>query len=282
MKKHYILLFSIITMASAVFAQKEYKLVATSGQLNLNIPGVIIEGYNGNEIIFSVPKTENEVVDERAAGLNVINGSGFMDNTGLGLDVTQKGDEITVNAVGMERNGILTIRVPQNIKISFKNTSPINQGEVILKNLRNEIEVSASYNKVKLENNTGPMNVKALYGSVDAVFANDMIGPVSIVSVYGYVDVSLPRAAKANVKLSTSYGKVYAADGLKIALDNRTDVQADVNVKGFTFSNDGVSGITVNGFSSNRASGSINGKINGGGADVILKSSYQNVYLRDK
>ncbi|MBG6236238.1 hypothetical protein IWX76_002819 [Pedobacter sp. CAN_A7] len=278
MKKHYILLFSIITMATAVFAQKEYKLAATSGQLSLNIPGVIIEGYNGNEIIFSVPKTENEVVDERAAGLNVINGSGFMDNTGLGLDVTQKGDEITVNAVGMERNGILTIRVPQNIKISFKNTSPINQGEVFLKNLRNEIEVSTSYNKVKLENNTGPMNVKTLYGSVDAVFANDMKGPVSIVSVYGYVDVSLPRAAKANVKLSTNYGKVYAADGLKIALDNQTE---NTNNDAFNFSS-GDLNLTINGVRSNRTSGSINGKINGGGADVILKSSYKNVYLRDK
>lgn len=281
MKKHFIFLFSIITMATAAFAQKEYKLAATSGQLSLNIPGVIIEGYNGNEIIFSVPKTDNEVVDERAAGLRVINGSGFMDNTGLGLDVTQKGDVVTVNAVGMERNGILTIRVPQNIKISFKNSSPINQGEVILKNLRNEIEVSTSYNKVKLENNTGPMNVKTLYGSVDAVFANDIKGPVSIVSVYGYVDVSLPRAAKANVKLSTSYGKLYAAEGLKIALDNRTDEQVETNINGLTFSHND-SSITVNGFRSNRTSGSINGKINGGGADVILKSSYKNVYLRDK
>jgi hypothetical protein len=281
MKKHFIILFSIIIMTTAVFAQKEYKLAATSGHLTLNIPGVIIEGYNGNEIIFSVPTTENEDIDERAAGLRVINGSGIADNTGLGLDVSKNGDEITVNAVGMDRNAILTIRIPQNIKVTFKNTSPINQGEVILKNMRNEIEISTSYNKVKLENNTGPMNVKSLYGSVDAVFANDIKGPVSIVSVYGYVDVSLPRAAKANVKLSTSYGKLYAAEGLKIALDVRTDEQTEININGLTFSNDD-SGLMINSKRSNRTSGSINGKINGGGADVILKSSYKNVYLRDK
>ncbi|WP_432710721.1 DUF4097 family beta strand repeat-containing protein [Pedobacter sp.] len=281
MKKHFILLLSIITMSITVFAQQEYKLTATSGQLRLNIPEVIIEGYNGNEIVFSKPATEKEVVDERAAGLRMINGTSFSDNTGLGLYVSQNGDEITVKAVGIESSGILTIRVPQNIKVIFKNTSPINQGEVFLKNLRNEIEVSTSYNKVKLENNTGPMNVRTLYGSVDAVFANDMKGPVSIVSVYGYVDVSLPKAAHADVKLSTTYGKVYAAEGLKIALDVRTDAKTDINVNGLAFSNDG-SGITGNGFRSTLQSSGVNGKINGGGADVILKSTYENVYLRDK
>jgi hypothetical protein len=151
-----------------------------------------------------------------------------------------------------------------------------------LKNLTNEIEVSTSYNKIKLENNTGPMNIKTLYGSVDAVFANDIKGPVSIVSVYGYVDVSLPKSTKANVKLATSYGKLYAAEGLKIALDIRTEEIAEPNMNGvFNFSS-GDSGIVINGLSSNRKSGSINGKINGGGADIILKSSYKNVYLRDK
>ena len=155
------------------------------------------------------------------------------------------------------------------------------ENTVILKFKENEIEVSTSYNKIRLENNTGPMNINTLYGSVDAVFANDMKGPVSIVSVYGYVDVSLPRAAKANVKLSTTYGKVYAAEGLKIALDVRTDARTDFNINGLTFSNDG-SGIEVNGFTSGRQSGSINGKINAGGSNIILKSTYENVYLRDK
>ena len=282
MKKHIIILFSIITITSSVFAQKEYKLAATSGHLIVSIPGVIIEGYNGNEIIFSVPEAENEVIqDERAAGLRVINGLGAGDNTGLGLEVSQKGDEIRVHSAGWDRDDIVTIRIPQNIKVTFNSTSPVNQGEVILKNLKNEIEVSTSYNKIRLENNTGPMNINTLYGSVDAVFANDMKGPVSIVSVYGYVDVSLPRAAKANVKLSTTYGKVYAAEGLKIALDVRTDARTDFNINGLTFSNDG-SGIEVNGFTSGRQSGSINGKIDAGGSNIILKSTYENVYLRDK
>lgn len=283
MKKHFILLFSVLTIATSVYAQKEYKLARTSGHLTLNTAGAIIEGYSGNEIIFSVPKAENEVVDERAKGLRVINGSGFTDNTGLGLDVSVKGEEIMVNPVTKDRTAILTIKVPQNIKVSFTNTSSINQAELILKNLKNEIEVSTSYNKIKLENNSGPMNIKTLYGSVDAIFSNDIKGPVSIVSVYGYVDVSLATATKANVELSTSYGKLYAAEGLKIAVDKNIKEKPDSNNSGsFNFSTNG-SGVIVTGFgSSQRSEESIQGKLNGGGSDLILKSTYKNVYLRDK
>jgi hypothetical protein len=282
MKKHFMLMFSVLMIASAVYAQKEYKLARNTGHLTLNTAGAIIEGYSGNEIIFSVPKGDTDVVDERAKGLRVINGSGYTDNTGLGLDVSVKGEEITVNPVTKDRMALLTIKVPQNIKISFTNSSTIHQAEVILKNLKNEIEVSTSYNKIKLENNTGPMNIKTLYGSVDASFANDIKGPVSIVSVYGYVDVSLAAATKANVELSTSYGKLYSAEGLKIAIDKNTREKSEANNDGsFNFSANG-SGVMVTGFGAHRSSDSIQGKLNGGGSNLILKSTYKNVYLREK
>jgi len=330
MKKQFIVLFSLLIVAVSASAQKEYKLSKSSGQLNLNISGAIVEGYSGNEIIFSMPKTETEVVDERAKGLRAISGSGFTDNTGLGIEVAEKGGEINVNAVNRDIKGILTIKVPQNIKISFTSKSNVYQNEIILKNLKNEIEVSTNYNKIKLENNSGPMNIKTLYGSVDAIFSDAIKGPVSIVSVYGYVDVSLPTNTKANVELATSYGKLYAAEGLKIAIDKtekdkteRINSIATVNgepasqlnitrkVAGRQVTGGSINsvstgsatqtnvtrvttGYAVEGLStsynvdgvvyeySGRNSESIKGKINGGGADLILKSNYKNVYLREK
>ncbi|WP_025142415.1 DUF4097 family beta strand repeat-containing protein [Pedobacter jeongneungensis] len=299
MKKQFIVLFSLLAIAVSASAQKEYKLNKNSGQLNLNISGAIVEGYSGNEIVFSIPKGETEEVDERAKGLRAISGSGFSDNTGLGLDVTEKGGEINVNAVNRDIKGILTIKVPQNIKIVFTNKSNVYQNEIILKNLKSEIEVSTSYNKIKLENNSGPMNIKTLYGSVDAIFTEAIKGPVSIVSVYGYVDVSLPATTKANVELGTSYGKLYAAEGLKIAIDKseKTDRNGFTSVSGSTNGGGQVtmirSGQTLNtltssasgdGFeySSSRNAENIRGKINGGGADLILNSRYKNVYLREK
>lgn len=301
MKKQ--LLFSALVMISlSAAAQKEYKLAKSSGKLNLNISGVIVEGYNGNEIIFSSPKVETEEVDERAKGLKAINGTGFKDNTGLGLDVTVSGEDINVNPVTVSGQRKVTVKVPQNVKVSFTNNSNTYQDSITLKNLKNEIEVSVSYNEVRLENNSGPMNIKTLHGSVDAVFQGEIKGPVSIISVYGHVDVALPVAIKANLEAGTNYGKIYAADGLKIVIDkepieksnNVYIATGDAAVGGIagvnttksastaTVSGTGVRTINVINFAMRKESESLKGKINGGGIDLILKSNHDNIYIREK
>ncbi|MDN3588288.1 DUF4097 family beta strand repeat-containing protein [Pedobacter aquatilis] len=314
MKKQFIVLFSMLAITLSASAQKEYKLSKSSGQLNLNISGAIIEGYSGNEIVFSIPTFKEEVVDERAKGLRVITGSGFTDNTGLGIDVTSQGSEINVNTVNKELKGVLTIKVPQGVKVKFTNQSNMYHSDLILKNLKSEIEVSSSYNKIKLENNSGPMSVKSLFGSIDASFLNEVKGPVSIISVYGHVDVSLPASVKANVELSSGYGKLYAADELKIAIDKteRTQTEQQANSKASTSTTTTVNGLNTiingvkvvegtTGFTSvfgngrgttisglglaaygGRSSEDIKGTINGGGSNLVLKSSYENVYLRVK
>jgi len=316
MKKQFTLLTALLILSTtAAWAQKEFKLAKSSGRLNLNIPGAIIEGYNGNEIVFSTQRSEDEVVDERAKGLKSLSGSGFTDNTGLGLDVSQNGQDINVNVVGKKLNGILNIKVPQNIKVSYSNTSSIYHDELIFKNLKSEMEVSATYNKIKLENNTGPMNIKTVYGSVDASFDSDIKGPVSIISVYNYVDITLPAATKANIEMGSSYGKLYAADEFKIAInkDNTTQEKSaqepvlgtastlkfnGVNITNGNGSinitdnkngeNNSIIGTSANGQVvvrgySNLISGErIKGTINGGGVDLIFKSNYKNVYLRQR
>ena len=306
MKKQFIVLFSLLSITFVASAQKEYKLNKSSGKLNLYVPGAVVEGYNGNEIIFSLPKRTGEIEDERAKGLRMITASGFVDNTGLGLDVSEKGSEINVNAVNKSLDGVLTIKVPQNVKVFFENKSNMYQDQIILKNLKSEIEISTSYNAIKLENNTGPMNVKTLFGGIDATFDGAITGPVSIVSVYGIVDVALPSATKANVELFTSYGKLYAADALKIVIDKSaatekpeqiTIVNSARNAANVTLAVPGVklnsgnaasgtTNVTIKGAGlaayGGRSSEEIKGTLNGGGANLILKSSYSNVYLRTK
>lgn len=314
MKKQSIILITLLCVGLFANAQKEFRLAKTSGQLKLNINGAIIEGYDGKEIIFSTQTTPVIEVDERAKGLVAINGSGFTDNTGMGVSVTENGQEINVNNVSKKTIGILTIKVPQGIKVSFSNNSNQYYEEVIIRNLKSEIEVSTSYNRIKLENNSGPMNIKTIYGSIDASFNTDVKGPISIISVYDYVDIALPASTKANLELATSYGKLYSGKEFAIDVDksdtektsrfsiiNGPVTTVNGNVSGTTAgkqittsggNNDGfpVSTTTsVSGFGTVYSYGSsygfgerIKGKINGGGLDLIFKSTYKNVYLRQK
>jgi hypothetical protein len=242
-----------LLMAGWVHAQ-EFKVAKNSGRLEINLGKVTVEGHDGSEIIFSSRSHKNEK-DERAEGLRSVNSLGLTDNTGLGINVTDKGNIIEVRQLQKTKSPDIKILVPKGVIVSFTHESQYG-GEAKFRNLTNEIEVSAQYNNIALESVTGPLTVKTIYGHVEATFDTNIKDPVSIVSVYGYVDVSLPQATKADLKLSTSYGEIFVAPEFDIKVEP--------------------SGGMIH------YSDKVRGKINGGGVNIDLACNYGKVYLRKK
>jgi hypothetical protein len=243
-----------LCLAAASLYGQEFKIAKSSGRLEINIGKVEVLGTTGNEIIFSSLDRDKEK-DERAKGLNEINSLGLTDNTGVGVNVSDKENIITVRQLKKTNSPRIRIQVPKGVTVSFTYESQYG-GEAQFKNVEGEIEVSAQYNSVELENCSGPVTVKTIYGNVDASFDPNTKGPVSIVSVYGHVDVALPVAIKSDIKMSTSYGEIYAASDFKIDIDRSSDMA--------------------------RNSDRVSGKINGGGISIDLKANYGKVYLRKR
>lgn len=249
------IIIGVFAMCVAVTAMaQDYKVAKSSGKLQINIGRVTVEGHAGNEIIFSSKDRDREV-DKRAEGLRAINGSGLEDNTGLGINVSEKDGVVYVRQLKKMDSPEIKILVPKAVIVSYEYQSQYH-GEVVFKNMENEIEVSANYNSVQLENVTGPLTVKSVYGSVDAVLGTNVKGPISIISIYGHVDVSLPTTVKANLKMTTSYGEIFASPDFKIEIEREGEL-----VK----YNDRVSG-----------------KVNGGGMNIDFRSDYGKIYLRKK
>jgi hypothetical protein len=254
MKMNKLIIALVALFFCARAGAQEYKVAKNSGRLEIHLGKVTVEGHNGSDIIFS-SRNGHEKKDERAEGLRAVNSLGLDDNTGLGINVTDKGGVVEVRQLNRTNSPDVKILVPKGVIVSFEHESQYG-GEAQFKNMENEIEVSANYNSVELENVTGPVTVKSVYGHVDADFNANMKGPISIVSVYGYVDLTLPLATKANLKMSTSYGEILVAPEFKIEIDK-----------------DG---------SMIRYSDKVNGKINGGGINIDLNSNYGKIYLRKK
>lgn len=249
--KKLVFFLSILAGAQLAYAQQEYRITKSAGQLQLNFTNVTVEGYNGKEIIFQGEKVEREETDKRAAGLVPITSSGYSDNTGMGISVTEKGPDVIVNLAARKAKAIGTvhIKVPENMKVAiigtrgnlyvdngFYNSQPDNIiNDIIVKNLKNELEISVSNNKVLLENNTGPMNIKTVNGAVEAMFNSEIKGPLSIVSALGYVDVTLPLQTKANLQLTTMNGKIYASQDFKIDFEKQPDIDVIKTGAGFDY-----------------------------------------------
>ena len=253
MKKY--LIITLLSLAGITGAKaQEYKINKNNGKMVINLSSVTVEGYSGDQIIFKSQRSEADM-DPRAKGLRAINGSGYVDNTGLGISVEEKGSTIEVNQVASADLAV-KILVPKNVILSIQCHKIPNAGTIICKNLENEIEISTDYNSIKLENVSGPATVRALYGAVDAVFSEHIKGPISIASIYSLVDVTIPQDTKANVKLNSSHGEILASSELKIEMEKRND--DDMITYG----------------------GNVNGKLNGGGIDFKLISEYGKIYLR--
>ena len=266
MKKIFLILFTLTTLS--VQSQEKtnqtttkentrtYKVNKNKGKLLINLGQVIVEGYKGNEIVFSLEgKTPAE--DKRAEGLQAVNVLGLVDNTGLGINVSEEDGILEVNPLKKISSPSIKILVPENVIVSFKHQSQYG-GKVVFRNMQNEIEIAATYNNVQLENITGPATVKSIYGNVEAVFSQNVKGPLSIISVYGHTDVSLPKSVKANLKATTSYGEIYISPDFRIEQEKKTEDDL------IHYGNDLV------------------GKVNGGGTDIEVRSDYSKIYLRAK
>jgi predicted membrane protein len=215
---------------------------------------VTIEGHNGNEIIFSSRDDHNDH-DDRAKGLRAISSMGLEDNTGMGLSVVDKGNVIEVRQLKKMDGPDIKILVPKNVVVSYYHTSP-HGDEIEIQNFEGKVEVSTVHNGVVLTNATGPLNIKTIHGDIDATFATGVKNPINIESVHGHVDVALPVATKATMTLKTVFGEILVDPDFKIEIEK--------------------SGNMI------KYSDNVSGKINGGGTEIDLSATHNNVYLRKK
>lgn len=254
MKKLVLTVGIVVAMLSITFAQ-EYKVAKSTGKLEIKEVGEVeIEGYSGNEIIFT-SRDHDRKDDDRAKGLRAVSSMGLEDNTGIGLSVQVKGEVIEVRQLKRMDGPDILIKVPKGVIVSYSHTSPYGS-DLTLKNLENEIEVSTVHNDVRLDNITGPMTINTVHGDIDASLNPAMKNPISIVSVHGHVDVAMPIATKASLRMSTGWGEIFVDPDFKIEFDNQ--------------------GAMV------KYSDNLSGKLNGGGIDIKLASTHSNVYLRKK
>lgn len=254
MKKIVAALIAIVLTVNG-FSQT-YKLNKATGKLVVYLGKVTIEGYDGSEIIFSNSNNNNDD-DERAKGLRAIDGSGLDDNSGIGLNVTEKQNVIEVRGIGKKAEKNYKIKVPKAISIKCEFEKAIGSGTITVKNVSSEIEIAVVYNSVVIENVTGPLTVTSTYGKIDGSLSDNPKGPISLVSPYGHVDLAVDPSIKANVSLYSPYGEILASNDIKIDIEKQGEM-------------------------TNYSASTVKGKINGGGLNLSIKSNWGKIYLRKK
>lgn len=321
MKKILILTSFLVMTGTVVSAQKQYKVGKTGGKLVLNnIPNLSVEGYDGKEIIFTIVSEaedsnlfskDNNTDDPRARGLSALNNNGF-DNTGLRLNISEKGNDVFVSPVGNLAASSLNIKIPNSVSLSIKNsgwplTAHSGETSVTLNKIRSEIDVSAQFENFKLRDISGPLSIKTLSGNIELQLANGFRGPVSVYSISGFVDMTIPESEKADLTMSSVSGTIYADKSLKLEAAPLKKDGSELSAFGLGITADSAIITTNNRISIigsrklNRdsttgkfgglstafldlrysgGSSSFNGTLNGGGQKVKLQTMSGKIYLR--
>jgi len=246
-----IILFCIVAFTSNLRAQSDYSKPLSGVEwvkIETNSE-IILKIHDKNELL--IKALNLKPVPERAKGLKLV-GVGGEDNTDVGFNVVQTGNNLIVQNV--RKSGGAEIYLPKSQNISVTNSW---DGDIHIEGFTGEVEANANLNGgLTLENVSGPITAYSLNEGIQVVFDKiNQDAPIVMRTTNGEIDVTLPENTPAELELSSWNGDIYTNFDL-----SRPD-------------KDGLKSISGR---------KVNGAINGGGVKITLKSTNGNIYLRKK
>jgi DUF4097 and DUF4098 domain-containing protein YvlB len=265
-----LVLMSVIRITPA-FAQNEIKeqLVvplsdpAKSGSLNVGLinGSIKVTGYAGKEVIIdaeTIPGSNSnrkEKVDESATGMKRIS-----PRNGLELSAEEKNNKVNVNSSSHRQSINLTIKVPQQFALKV---STINNGDIVIDNVTGELEINNVNGDITMTNIAGSAVANTVNGIIKANFKSVTDSPMAFTTLNGNIDITFPATVKMNAKVKSDRGEVYS--------DFDMDIDKSAP-KGVRSSQNGMYKVSIDEW--------IQGKINGGGSEVMMKNMHGNIYIR--
>jgi len=267
-----------LAWSSTAFAQvKINETIATKSNqeiyFKLDRPDVVFKTWNKNEIQIRGAVSINNGKNDDAFNLTVDRDGGeIVIETDIEnecklpkmISAEKNGEKIYLgttkaynldwDALKEEHNGELdNINIGVLVEAKFEVMIP--------KNI--ELNVKSKFGDIVINDFYNELNVKTTHGGIDVVFSQTPTRSVSLASTHGHVDVSIPKNAKLDMELKTSHGEIL------------TDL--DLDIRG----NDGRGGSNRRSNSCSSNKNTIAATYNGGGTEMELRSTHDNVYLRE-
>ncbi len=263
MKNSIILGFCLLIACTALHAQGE-KIEVTLSQpgkpytvdLGLVHGSIKVVKGSGSDLVIEATGAKRHSAAATKDGMRRISSGG-----GFELSVEEKANKVKINP-GLPLNTVfITLYVPAN---GTFNLQTVNSGNIHVDNVEGKFELSNVNGKIILNNVAGSAVVSTVNGDVSASFVKVAPNtPMAFSTLNGKIDVSLPSSVKVNVKARTDRGDIFSDFEIGV-------LKASSNV---VRKNEG-------GFTKIEAAEWVTGSINGGGAEMMMKTFNGNIYIR--
>lgn len=218
-----------------------------------------VTGYNGKSVV--IDASSRAANSRRAQPAETGGLKRLSAGNSLNLTVEEKNNNVEISTESHARPVDLTIKVPQNFSLKI---STVNNSDIIVENVSGELEVTNVNGSVTLKDVSGSAVASTVNGNLVANFTKVTAGaPMAFSTLNGKVDVTFPGNAKVALKMKSDRGEVYS--DFDVAVD-KTPTR--------------VTKTTENNLTRLSTDDWTYGKVNGGGAEVMMKTFNGNIYLR--
>jgi hypothetical protein len=181
---------------------------------------------------------------------------------GLSLEASVNDNFVKVSSGSWSVKTNLEIEVPSGMDL---NVSTYNDGDLMITNIQGELELTNYNGAITALNISGSVVATTYNGDIKITFDKVTEGkPMSYFTYNGDVDVNYPAATKATFKLKTDQGDIYT--GFDMNVTTSGPVKQEDKKGGFKLKIDEWK----------------RGDINGGGAEMTLKTYNGDIYIRKK
>jgi len=126
---------------------------------------------------------------------------------GTGLEVEEENNVMEVEVSSLKQTVDLIIQVPYSTSLEL---NAHNNGDIIVENVKGEIEVDHHNGKLKLTDISGTVVAHTFNGHILVTFTEvNPDKPMSFSTWNGDIDVTFPSNVKANVKMKSERGEIY-------------------------------------------------------------------------
>ncbi|MFN3849135.1 MAG: DUF4097 family beta strand repeat-containing protein [Spirosomataceae bacterium] len=265
-----ILVASLFTVAFYAQAQERETLTiplsdpSKESKLNLSLVtgSIRVVSYAGKDIVVDAVVAKDEETKSRPAekdGMKRLN----VGNAGFEITAKEVNNVVKVGVDKPTLNVSFTVKVPQKTSLKL---STVNNGDIYVDNVNGNLEISNVNGDIKLKNIAGSVSANTINGDVIVNFTDVTANSaMAFTNLNGKIDVAFPANYKANVKLKTDRGDIYSDFDIDIDKTNAKAIQTTDKEKGlYKLKKDDWT----------------YGKINGGGAEMTMKSMNGDIFIR--
>lgn len=260
-----ILIICLISLSAAGFAQDNEFTVALTDpakrgkiKVHLNSGSVTVKGTARKDVLvrYKAEEDEDDNKKETKDGMKRVGGGG------IDLEASENDNYVTIKSNSWNNEVDLEIEVPSGFDVQ---AHTYNNGDLMMTNIQGDLALTNYNGEITALNISGSVIATTYNGEIKVTF--DKVkenAPMSYVTYNGDVDVSFPSTAKGTLKMKTEQGDIYTDFDMKIVSSGPKKTEGK----------SGQFKIVIDEWKK--------GDINGGGAEITMKTNNGDVYIRKK